>query len=202
MAAEMKLSNEAVQLLNMETCKKGLKTLGLHPVTQRHAFLELSLPSLGIEDIGVLQNFPQIVYLDISHNCISSLRILENMSSLLQLRARSVRLRKGCPPPWPPPSTAALTLNEPLLPCRNNKITECLNFSPPHCKETHSWPEGGKAIGSMLTLVDLSHNHIRRIGDLSHHRFLECLLLAKNQLSWIEGLHNLRFLQVSTNKSL
>lgn len=97
MAAEMKLSNEAVQLLNMETCKKGLKTLGLHPVTQRHAFLELSLPSLGIEDVGVLQNFPQIVYLDISHNCISSLRVLENLSSLLQLRARSVPLRKGVP---------------------------------------------------------------------------------------------------------
>lgn len=101
MATEMKLSNEAVQLLNMETCKKGLKTLGLHPVTQRHAFLELSLPSLGIEDIGVLQNFPQIVYLDVSHNCISSLRVLENMSSLLQLRARYASLRRGYPSPLP-----------------------------------------------------------------------------------------------------
>lgn len=199
MAAEMKLSNEAVQLLNMETCKKGLKTLGLHPVTQRHAFLELSLPSLGIEDIGVLQNFPQIVYLDISHNCISSLRVLENMSSLLQLRARFVHVICSATSSTAGADTGCCSPScgcGCCCGCRNNKITDCLNFSPPHCKETHSWPEGGKAIGSMLTLVDLSHNHIRRIGDLSHHRFLECLLLAKNQLSWIEGLHNLRFLQV------
>lgn len=49
----------------------------------------------------------------------------------------------------------------------------------------------------MLTLVDLTQNSIRRIGDLSAHRFLECLLLAKNNLSWVEGLQNLRFLQVT-----
>jgi hypothetical protein len=126
-----------------------------------------------VEDISVLQNFPNIMYLDISNNNVSSLRNLESMAGLVQLRAR------------------------------NNKLTECLNFYPPHCKESQSWPEGEKAIGSMLTLVDLSQNSIRRIGDLSKHRFLECLLLSKNQLGWIEGLYNLRFLQtldLSNNK--
>lgn len=82
------LSNEAIQVLTLETCKNGLKTLGYHPVIQRHAFLELSLPSLGIEDASLLQDFPNIMYLDVSNNQISSLRVLERMSSLIQLRAR------------------------------------------------------------------------------------------------------------------
>lgn len=47
----------------------------------------------------------------------------------------------------------------------------------------------------MLTLADLSHNSIPRIGELSTHRFIECLLLSHNDISKIEGLSSLRFLQ-------
>ncbi len=82
------LSDEASRMLTNETCSKGLKTLGYHPITQRHAFLELYLPSLGVEDISILQHFPNIMYLDISSNNVSTLQSLEHLPGLVQLRAR------------------------------------------------------------------------------------------------------------------
>lgn len=79
----------------------------------------------------------------------------------------------------------------------NNKLEKCLDFAPKHCHEASAWATGQQAVGSMLTLVDLSANLISNIGDLSSHRFLECLLLSRNQITQINGLNNLRFLQVS-----
>ena len=79
---------------------------------------------------------------------------------------------------------------------RNNQITDCLQYHPLLCNEKHSWAEGHGAVGSMLTLVDLSENQIAKLQDISHHPFLECLLLSKNQIQKIEGLRGLSFLQV------
>jgi Leucine-rich repeat (LRR) protein len=146
---------------------QGLKTLGVHPLEHRHTFLELSLTGLSLDFIDILSNYTKIMYLDISNNNIKSLKPLEKMTCLIHLNAR------------------------------NNQITECLDFSPPLCNEQHAWKDGHRAVGSMLTLVDLSHNKIQRIGDLSRHQFLECLLLSHNQISKIEGLETLEYLQVN-----
>ncbi len=74
--------------LSAEQVSNGLKTLGIHPLDQRHVFLELSLMNLSVADVSLLRNYPSILYLNISGNQISSLEALETMKSLVQLRAR------------------------------------------------------------------------------------------------------------------
>jgi len=153
-------------ILDSNTVAQGLKTLGVHPLEHRHTFLELSLNSFSLEFIDILRNYTKIMYLDISNNNIKSLKPLENMTCLIHLNAK------------------------------NNQITECLDIAPPLCNHDHAWKDGHHAVGSMLTLVDLSFNKITRIGDLSKHPYLECLLLSNNQISEIEGLQSLEYLQV------
>lgn len=154
-------------VLDSTMVAQGLKTLGVHPLEHRHTFLELSLTGLSLEFIDILSNYKKIMYLDISNNNIKSLKPLEKMTCLIHLNAR------------------------------NNQITECLDFAPPLCNEQCAWKDGHRAVGSMLTLVDLSHNKIQKIGDLRRHQFLECLLLNHNQISKIEGVDTLEYLQVN-----
>ena len=79
---------------------------------------------------------------------------------------------------------------------RRNKIKSCLEFSPKKCTEVHAWSTGHRAIGSMLTTADLSENEIQEFSDLSHHRYLESLILHSNKIQEIQGLSKLQYLQV------
>ena len=47
----------------------------------------------------------------------------------------------------------------------------------------NAWADGDTAIGSMLTLANLSNNSIGVIGDLSHHLHLEVLKLGETALA-------------------
>lgn len=85
-------SSGTVKALTMDVCTKSLKTLGFHPLEQRHALLELALSGKGIDDISILHSFPHIMYLDISNNQVSSLSALENMNALIHLKARYILL--------------------------------------------------------------------------------------------------------------
>ena len=71
-----------------------------------------------------------------------------------------------------------------------------MNFAPPKCSEKDAWPTGKHAIGSMLVRANLSHNKIQVLNDLSHHSYLECLLLSYNKINQIRGMQELRYLQV------
>lgn len=83
----MVLENECIEL-TAEIVAEGLRTLGFHPLYQRHALLELNIAGLSLRDISLLKNYPHVLYLDISNNQIESLQVLENMSCLVQLKAR------------------------------------------------------------------------------------------------------------------
>lgn len=67
---------------------KGLKTLGFHPLQQRHCFLELSFPSKNLSDATHLSEYVNIMYLDVSDNVLTSLSPLQNMKCLVHLKAR------------------------------------------------------------------------------------------------------------------
>lgn len=67
---------------------KGLKTLGFHPLQQRHCFLELSLPSTNLSDASQLSEYVNIMYLDVNNNLLTSLSPLQNMKCLVHLKAR------------------------------------------------------------------------------------------------------------------
>ena len=146
--------------------KSSLSLLGKHPLTQRHAFLEIKLVDKQLSDLEGIRKFPLLVYVNASKNNISD---LEPLSSLLCL--------------------SQLNLSE-------NKITSCLQYQPQLCNSQKYWASGNHAIGSMLTLANLSFNLIEEIADLSHHPFLECLLLNNNKIKKISGLQNLKHLKV------
>lgn len=75
-------------------------------------------------------------------------------------------------------------------------MKDCLAFSPKKCSEDNAWPEGRNAVGSMLAMADLTGNQILEIGELLHHKFLECLILSSNKITKISGLQSLKYLQV------
>lgn len=89
-----------------------------------------------------------------------------------------------------------LTILIPQIHLRNNLIKDCLAFSPKRCSSTSAWPDGQRAVGSLLAMVDLTGNQIETIEDLLHHRFLECLIISSNRISKISGLDSLKYLQV------
>ena len=162
------VNTEDVSASVLSTLKAGLGLLGKHPLRQAHTYLSLSVPRSGLDDasVGSLSSYPNIMYLDVSGNKIGDLSVLGQLPTLVQLDAS-----------W-------------------NEVGECLAFAPPRCSRTQAWSDGDLAVGSMLTLANLSHNRINALRDLSAHAFLETLLLGYNSIVQIEGLQNLKFLQV------
>jgi hypothetical protein len=147
--------------------KEGLKTIGLHPISMKHTFLELSIPDKNLKDVSVLSDYPNLMYVDVSFNKIESLTALKDLPFLVQLNAS------------------------------RNQLTECLDFSPRLCNADDASSGGHTDIGSMLTQVNFSNNKITNLRNhLQRHKFLEILLLKSNQISVIEELIDLKFLKV------
>lgn len=162
----METPSSSSSQLTDEMVSSRLQTLGIHPLLLKHSFLELKATDLGVEDIAAVSKYRNLMYIDLSRNCIRSLKALESISALVQLRARG------------------------------NNLTECLDFTTPWCNAETSWEDGNQAVGSMLALADLRENQIKAIRDLSDHHYLECLLLGHNKISSIGGgLCRLRYLQ-------
>lgn len=82
---------------------------------------------------------------------------------------------------------------------RNNRLTTCLQYFPGKCHQLNKFNDGRDAIGSQLTLADLSFNRIEFIDSLAHHPFLETLILSNNNIQSISGLQGLKFLKVTMN---
>ena len=153
--------------LTEDIIKEGLGCLGRHPILINHAFLELNLSGhKDLVDIGPLCKYTNIMYLDISDNQVSDVSVLQKMPALTQLRAS------------------------------DNRIESCLDFAPPLCTSENAWSSGHRAVGSLLSSVDLRGNAIAQINDLSRHKLIEVLLLGRNFISKIEGLSNLSNLKV------
>jgi len=153
-------------VLSEEAIRKGLAVIGKHPILLNHAFLELKVIGSGVSDISAVAAHPSLMYVNLSRNNVTSITALEALPALTQLNLA------------------------------HNSLTKCLDFSPPRCSKDKAWAQGDTAIGSMLTSADLSHNRIARLDSLSHHPFLEVLLLSHNSVQEIGGLSSLKFLTV------
>jgi hypothetical protein len=167
--SELENVNEVIiddKLLQTNDLIKGLHSLGMHPVHLAHCYLGCNINNLGISNIDSIGTYKNLMYLDVSENSIETLKILENIPMLVQLNARK------------------------------NQLIECLDFSPPHCTKENAWSSGNTAIGSMLTLANLSSNKISNMDNICKHPFLECLLLSSNKISRTVGLESLKFLSV------
>lgn len=74
--------------LDSNIIRKGLKTIGIHPITLNHTFLELDVTKSNLNDIKEISKFPNLMYIDISDNQIEDLAVLKDVSILVQLKAR------------------------------------------------------------------------------------------------------------------
>lgn len=160
--------------LTADAVKGGLGVLGKHPILLNHAFLELKVTGTDATDISILQQYPHLMYVNLSQNRVESTSVLAHLPTLVQLDLS------------------------------NNKIKRCLNFKLAKCSKDSAWPTGHTSIGSMLTNANLSHNDIDRLDDLSDHPFLEVLMLGSNRISCIAdslgaSLKFLRVLDLSNN---
>lgn len=83
-----------------------------------------------------------------------------------------------------------------VLLCSHNHLAKCLDFAPRRCTPQDAWSEGGRAIGSMLTYANVSHNSIQDLDSASNHPFLECLLVSNNAITSFSPVASLKFLMV------
>lgn len=74
--------------LSREDASKNLSSLGYNPLSLQHAFLELSVPNLGLSDINIISQFPNVMYLNVSMNKLVDLKVLSSLQCLVQLNAR------------------------------------------------------------------------------------------------------------------
>jgi hypothetical protein len=132
----------------------------------RHAFLELKVVDKGVTGITNLGSYEHLMYVNLSKNQISDVSVLEKLPTLVQLN---------------------LSYNE---------LESVLGYFVPHCRPGQQWANGDTAIGSMLTLANLSFNKITQMRDISAHRFLEVLLLSNNSIEKIEGVSQLQYLKI------
>lgn len=152
--------------LNDALIRDSLSCLGRHPFAANHAYLAFKAPGKNIGDISALTNFPNLMYINLAENSVEDLSPLASIPGLAELDVSK------------------------------NKLRSCLDFAPKRCTTATAWSTGQKAVGSMLTVADVSENCIANMDDLTPHQFLECLMLRGNIISKISGLQNLRYLQV------
>ena len=74
--------------LSAQMIRDNLSCLGKHPIAQSHTFLALSAVGEGIRDIGRIESYPNLMYINLSDNLIDSLKPLEFLPALVQIVAR------------------------------------------------------------------------------------------------------------------
>lgn len=152
--------------LSKELIMDNLSMVGKNPFTGKHSFLELVINDRGLNNIEAIRDFPNLIYLDISRNSVLSLSALEALRGLTHLDAS------------------------------RNELHACLDFAPKRCNEKNSWPDGGQAVGSMLSYANVSKNNISDLEAVQQHPFLECLIVHTNGITLIEPILSLKHLQV------
>lgn len=152
--------------LDLNQIKECLGIVGKHPILLRHAYLELKCVDKNVSGIDKLSTYPHLMYVNLSKNKVSDVKVLEHLPTLVQLNLS------------------------------HNELDSVLDYSVPLCRPEQQWKNGDTSIGSMLTLANLSFNKITQIRDISAHRFLEVLLLSNNSIEKIEGLSSLQYLKV------
>ncbi|OQS06661.1 hypothetical protein THRCLA_01311 [Thraustotheca clavata] len=155
--------------LERELVESSLSTLGKHPITNKHIYTMLTVQNQDIDNIDILREFPNLQTVNISDNQIESLASLAHLPFLLSLDASK------------------------------NNMKTLLDFDTPQCTKNNAWVDGNQAIGSMLHYVNLSHNQLCTMRDLSRHRYIQELVLEHNDIVEISGISELT-LRLAHNK--
>lgn len=153
--------------------QKGLSNFGRSACDLLHAFLDVQVAGEYVTDLTALSAFGRLSTVDVSDNLLTTLSVLSALPYLTELNASG------------------------------NRLTECLDFGAPASTASTPLPDGDWSVGSQLRRADLSRNAIVAVRDVSHHRYLETLVLDDNAISdvgfGLAGLKHLKTLQLSGN---
>ena len=74
--------------LSLSLIRDSLSSLGKHPFALSHAYLALKIVEKNIGNIEIIKEYPNLMFIDLSDNFLVSLKPLENLAALVQLKAR------------------------------------------------------------------------------------------------------------------
>ncbi|XP_068163378.1 leucine-rich repeat and guanylate kinase domain-containing protein [Antennarius striatus] len=184
---------EADGILTAEMVSSCVSNLGNFGTGLQHCYNNLSLPSYNLSDISVLCSYVHLKRLELPHNKIKDLSCVSHMSYLVTLDASHNEISNffGFQPPK--------NLKE--VNFSHNLMTKMADLSPyaSLCKLDLGYNSFSAISGleecCSLTHLNLEHNKIVRISSLDNLPLVN-LCLRGNRLKKIEGLENLKSLQV------
>ncbi|XP_068611663.1 leucine-rich repeat and guanylate kinase domain-containing protein [Brachionichthys hirsutus] len=184
---------EADGVLTAEMASSCVSNLGNFGTGLQHCYQHLSLPSYNLSDISVLCRYGHLQKLELPHNKIKDLSCVSHMSYLVTLDASHNEISNFFE--FQPPK-ALKEVN-----FSHNLMTKMADLSPYSSLSKldlgyNSFSEiSGLEECCQLTHLNLAHNRIVRISGLDDLPLID-LCLRGNQLKRIEGLENLKSLQV------
>ena len=189
-----KLKERALEPVDFEIFKRGLKDINKTCNGSGFAYLTLSVPSKNLYSIGGIEKLKSIQFLDISHNNLTNLKPLNALQSLITLNASHNKISKL--------SDVESSVYLQSLDLSSNCFTEIPDLH--HYKYLNDFDISGNKISVInqsfsknenLKIVNLSQNCIETIENLDNLGITE-LFLKENLIKHISGLDKMGKLRV------
>jgi Leucine-rich repeat (LRR) protein len=161
-------------VLGLADIQQALEDLGRSADGSGIVFRSAGLSGRQISDLAALQVFKQLQRVDVSHNALESLGVMQHLPFLVFLDASHNRLTRALDYRLPPPNEFSLppvsALREANLSCNSIAQIDDLSHHP------------------NLGVLDLSDNQITSISGIEALRLLFCLNLDHNAISSVDGI--------------
>ena len=161
-------------ILGLGDIQDALEDLGRSANGSGVVYRSVGLSGREIKDMTLLSSFVHLQRVDVSHNALESLQVLQHLPFLVYLDASHNRLTTTLDYRLPPPNAYALppisALREANLSCNYITAMDDLSHHP------------------NLAVLDLSDNQITHVSGVAQLRLLACLNLDHNSIQSVEGL--------------
>jgi Leucine-rich repeat (LRR) protein len=161
-------------ILSLSDIQDALDDLGRSANGSGVVFRSVGLSGREIKDLTALSCFLHLQRVDVSHNALESLQVMQHLPFLVYLDASHNRLTSTLDYHLPPPNVYALppisALREANLSCNYITAIDDLSHHP------------------NLAVLDLSDNQITCISGVAQLRLLVCLNLDHNSIHSVDGV--------------
>lgn len=181
------------KVLDIATIRKSLSMLGATPSCQ-HAYLRIDLADLGLTSLDAIRDFKHLQFVNLSGNRLRTLEPLGALRCLLHLNASFnliIRTQGFTAPDQLETVDMSYNMISDLGEWGVHKYLRELNLRGNFVSRIGP----GLKRNAELRMLDISENHIARIENMDGLG-LHTLYLAQNRLTSLEGIGNLKQLQV------